>query len=367
MKLLSTPFTLLDKDIPNRFLRSATMESMADCQGLVTDELLELYDRLAQGGSGIVITGCAAVQPSGRAWSRQLGAWDDAHIPGLERLARLIHTIGIKTLCAVQLAHQGSAGYGYSYGALEHSWSLGDLSEQAISQVIDDFAKAAARTVTAGFDAVAVHGAHGYLVSEFFSPVTNTRSDHWGGTLEKRMHFPLEVCAAIRREIGTEVPILWKQNVSDFIEGGAGEEEYSALASALVANGVDMIELSGGLKDQIKLRAKLGRAAGKAEAYFGYAVPEFRKAVGKAALAVTGGLRSLEAMESLLEQGVDFVGLCRPLISEPDLPMRLMHGPDLRKSRYTSCNKCLLHISKEPLSCIEFDPFQAKLRQLGLN
>jgi 2,4-dienoyl-CoA reductase-like NADH-dependent reductase (Old Yellow Enzyme family) len=216
----------------------------------------------------------------------------------------------------------------------------------------------------AGFDAVAVHGAHGYLLSEFLSPATNDRTDEWGGSFENRVRFSLEVCRAMRDRVGEEFPILWKLNTSDYVPDGADVEEYAEAASQLVQNGVDLIELSGGLKDQMKLRAKLRQEAGIKEAYFREAIPRFKTAINDAPLAITGGIRSMEVMEDLLEQGVDVIGMCRPLICEPDLPKRLLQSPDKRTARCTSCNKCLRRIARQGVKCVEFDRFQEIIKDL---
>lgn len=364
MGILSTPVTINGLTVENRILRSATMEYMADLDGHVTDDLLKLYYDLARGGAGLIVTGCTAVQENGKAWAHQLAIWDDGFIDGLAKVARLIHWHGPDSRCAVQIAHQGTAGYGYSYGALDKGYSLENVSESDIQGTIRAFGDAAGRVKEAGFDAVAVHGAHGYLLSEFLSPATNNRTDKWGGSFENRLRFSLEVCRAIRGAVGRDFPILWKLNTSDYAEGGADVDEYAKAAAQLVQNGVDLIELSGGLKDQMKLRAKLRQKAGSGEAYFREAVPRFRTEIPHARLAITGGVRSMHVMEDLLAQGVDMVGMCRPLICEPDLPKRLLQGPDRRTARCTSCNKCLRRIAKQAVKCVEFDSFQEIVKDL---
>ncbi|MBI5583045.1 MAG: NADH:flavin oxidoreductase [Deltaproteobacteria bacterium] len=345
-------------------LRSATMEYMADLEGQVTDDLLKLYYDLARGGVGLIITGCAAVEEKGRAWAQQLGIWDDRCIEGLRRLAAVIRTYGDGCRSAVQLAHQGSSKTGYSYGAAEQGYSLETVTAGDIQKTIRRFGEAAARVKAAGFDAVAVHGAHGYLLSEFLSPATNPRRDRWGSSLRNRMRLSLEVYRAIRRRVGEDFPILWKLNTADYLENGAGPEEYAAVAGELARAGVNLIEMSGGLQDQIRLRARLKKEAGPREAYFYSAVAPFRRAVGTTPLAITGGIRSLTAMEDLLEAGVDLIGLCRPLLCEPSLPRRLLSSPHPRRARCTSCNQCLLRIARQPVKCVAFDPFQKIVQQL---
>ena len=269
-------------------------------------------------------------------------------------MAGAIHAQGTGALRAVQLHHAGSAAAGYSYGGLERGFDLNRIAEDEIRELARQFGQAAARVRAAGFDAAAVHGAHGYLVSQFFTPAINQRTDAWGGSREKRGRFPLLVLAEIRRAVGEDFPVFWKMNCDDFLPEGAGLEDYAWLAGQLARGGAGLIEISGGIKDQIKLRARLKRQAGAAEAYFLPALAAFRAAVGETPLALTGGFRTRAAMENALAQGADLAGLCRPLISEPDLPRRLLAANGDAAARCIDCNQCLLAIAKEPLACRHF-------------
>lgn len=349
-----TSIKIKNMTVKNRIMRSATMENMADEEGFVTDEILKLYLNLADGGTGLIVTGACAVEKSGRAWNRQMAVWDDKYIKGLEKIAEVIHRYGNGCKCAVQLHHGGVSGYGYSYGGKNTGYALSDLTKKEITNTIKAFGDGALRIKKAGFDAIAVHGAHGYLISQFMSPITNNRTDQWGGNLKNRIRFAIEVCYAIKDKIGNEMPLLWKINCDDCIEGGQGIKEYMQAASKLTESGVDLIEISGGLKDQVKLRSRLKRKAGCGEAYFRYAVKPFKEAVGEKALAVTGGIRSLHIMEELLNEGLDFLGICRSLICEPDLPAKFLEIPRQKTARCISCNKCLLGIASEPVRCVEF-------------
>lgn len=364
MGQLGQPLAIGAMSVGNRFLRSATMENLAAPGGQVRRDLLRLYHDLAKGGCGLIITGATAVSAEGRAWAQQLGAWDEAQVEGLSRLARLIHRSNSAARCAVQLHHAGSAGGGYSYGGLVQAFDLNQAAEGAIQELANAFGRAAERVRRAGFDAVAVHGAHGYLVSQFFSPAFNQRGDDWGGSRENRARFLLLVQAEISRRAGAEFPVLWKINTNDFAPQGADQADYLWLAGRLAAAGAALLELSGGIREQVKLHNRLRREAGEQEAYFLPALQDFRAAVGDTPLALTGGLRSRQAMEAVLAAGADLVGLSRPLISEPGLPQRLLHGPDRRRARCTSCNQCLLSIATEPLACPEFDPFDKLIRDL---
>jgi 2,4-dienoyl-CoA reductase-like NADH-dependent reductase (Old Yellow Enzyme family) len=352
---VDTPYAIQSLTVKNRILRSATMESMADKQGFVTDTLLNLYSDLALGGTGLIITGASAVEQKGKVWKHQTAVWDNRYIKGLARLAGVMHQAGDNCKCAVQLHHGGMAGFGYSYGSKDSGYSLNDAPESEIRNSIDAFGNAALRVKKAGFDAISVHAAHGYLISQFLSPLTNNRTDKWGGNLEKRMRFALEICQSIRSKVGQDFPLLWKMNCADYCNGGSELSDYTQIAAKLVNAGVDLIEVSGGVKEQIKLRSKLKKKAGEKEAYFRDAIGPFKNAIGNKTLAITGGIRSLKIMQGLLDEGVDMLGICRPLISEPDLPNKIFNSPEKNTARCISCNKCLLRIASQPLKCVEFD------------
>lgn len=353
MANVQTRYTIGNLTVKNRILRSATMENMADERGYVTADLVDLYRNLALGGTGLIVTGASAIEQNARVWRHQTAVWDDRHLDGLGQIARVIQENGSK--CAIQLHHGGMTGFGYSYGSQDSAYSLNESSDSDIENTIEAFGRAALRAQMAGFDAIAVHAAHGYLISQFLTPLTNHRKDKWGGNPANRMRFALEVCQSIRTRVGPDVPLLWKMNCADYCAGGSDVDEYAQIAKSLVKAGVDLIEISGGVKEQIKLRGRLKKEAGDQEAYFRGAIEPFRKAVGVKALAITGGIRSLDIMQGLIDEGVDMLGMCRPLISEPDLPNQIFDSPGKNTARCTSCNKCLLRIATRPLKCVEFD------------
>lgn len=330
------------------------MENMADSNGFVTEDLRRLYASVAQGGAGLIVVGASAIEPRGKVWKHQIAIWNDDFIDSLSKIPEAIHG-NSNGKCAIQLHHGGIAGFGYSYGAGDSSFDINSASSSEIKLIIRAFGKAAARVVAAGFDAVAIHGAHGYLVSQFLSPAINQRSDSWGGSLENRMRFATEVSFAIRSEVGVDIPLIWKMNCSDYVNGEGDLFEYAQAAGLLVAAGVDLIEVSGGIKNQIKLRGNLKRKSGEAEAYFKHAIQPFRDNIGNKILSITGGIRSRKVMEEILGEGVDMVGVCRPIISEPDFPNKILEDEDYKGARCISCNKCLLHIAEHPLKCVHFE------------
>jgi 2,4-dienoyl-CoA reductase-like NADH-dependent reductase (Old Yellow Enzyme family) len=214
------------------------------------------------------------------------------------------------------------------------------LCEGDIERIIGDFGSAAARSRAAGFDGVQIHSAHGYLISQFNSPLTNTREDAWGGSPEKRRRFLMAVYESVRGAVGADYPILVKQNVSEFHPDGMGLDEALAICEMLDDAGIAAIELSGGIAETIPVafRAEQLRRDGEV-VFFEEECRALRERVS-CPLILTGGIRRRDTAERLLADGVcDAVGMCRPFIREPDLPRTWQRG--LRsEAACISCGKC---------------------------
>ena len=225
--------------------------------------------------------------------------------------------------------------------------------EEEIEDLIEAFVFSAGRAVVAGFDGVQIHGAHGYLISQFISPYTNKRDDRWGGSSENRMRFLLEVYRRVRKEVGDDYPLMIKLNSADYIEGGLTIDESSQIAKTLSQEGIDAIEVSGGMAESGNWMIKPGIKEEKDEAYF---LPNARRLreVVDVPLFLVGGLRTPGLMETLLEEGeVDMISLCRPFIREPDLVNRWKSG-DRRKADCISCKGCQRERDR-PLRCVQLD------------
>ena len=221
--------------------------------------------------------------------------------------------------------------------------------------MVGDFAAAAVRLQRAGFDGVQLHGAHGYLLAQFLSPLRNRRSDEYGGRLDNRTRFCREVYRAVRDAVGPDFPVMIKLNANDFLEGSTTEEDSSFLASALTTDGVDCIEVSGGTPGSGELGAARPKIEGpEDEAYFLDQARTMRAAAPSVPLMLVGGLRSPEIMESILEAGVvDYFSMSRPLIREPNLPNRWRRG-DLRRAECVSCLGCFGPARKgEGIRCVQ--------------
>jgi len=348
VSVLFSPFELAGLRLRNRLVRSATCERMCPPDGRVTGDLVEFYRRLARGGIGLVFTGHAFVRADGRAGEGMMGVDSDDLVPGLGELVQAVHEAGAPVVC--QINHAGRQSRPELIGGRQPiapspvadratGITPRELTPEEIEGLVECYVAAAERCRRAGFDGVQLHCAHGYLMSQFISPYTNRRTDGWGGSLERRARFPLEVLKRIRRRLGRDFPVLVKLNAEDFIEGGLTLEESCRIGEMLEAEGVDAIEVSAGMAETADKIVRTGIDTEEKEAYFLPQVREFRRHV-RVPLICVGGLRSRSIMERVVESGAaDMVSLSRPLIREPDLPRRLQEGTSHR-ARCVSCNRC---------------------------
>jgi 2,4-dienoyl-CoA reductase-like NADH-dependent reductase (Old Yellow Enzyme family) len=327
--------------LPNRLVRSATAECLADPDGRPRTEMVRLYQELARGGVGLIISGHMYVHPSGKAHSEMTGIYADDLISALAQLTHAVHREGGRV--AAQINHGGmhanapSVSEPMAPAAIEGSFltrPAREITPAEIETMIEAYAQAARRAQEAGFDAVQIHAAHGYLISQFLSPFVNRRSDEWGEDQEGRMRFLREVCAAVRQEVGEEYPVFVKLGMKDGAEGGLTAQEGARVVAALEGFGLDAVEISSGVEgDQdLGLSIRSGIRRPEDEAYFR---PPARQARAQTNLPIllVGGLRSRDVMEDVLSSGdADFISLSRPLICEPDLPERLRKGIQERSS-----------------------------------
>ena len=343
-------------ELENRFVRSATWDATADTTGAVTDDSVAIYRKLGEGGVGLIISGYAFVSPHGQASRGQYSAHCDDMIPGLRKLVKVAHQGGAKI--ALQIVHAGiNSGYlrgkGITPLAVSRMTELDqthrEMTSDEIEEIISDFGAAALRGKEAGFDAIQFHGAHGYLMSQFISPLFNLRSDQWGGSVEKRRKFHLEVVRSVRKAVGTDFPLMIKFGILDDKEGGLSLDEGVETARQMVEEGIDAIEVSAGV-------GSATRATKENESerhYFTERTAAVKRAVTVPIMAV-GGLRSLKMAKSIVDSGVtDLISMCRPFIREPGLVGRWQRG-DTKPAKCISCNRCFGVIGKgESLECGE--------------
>lgn len=335
--------------LASRFVRSATWEGLASREGSVTSKLTKMMVELAQNEVGLIISSYAFVSPEGQSSPGQLAIHDDRFVAGLWAMVEAVHKAGGKI--ALQIVHGGRFAdfaltglqpIGPSAVAKDGQTICRAMSKPDIANIISAFTQAAVRARQAGFDAIQLHAAHGFLLSQFLSPALNQRTDEYGGTLENRARFLLEVVQSIRKAIGPGYPLLIKLNSEDFLESGLTRDEAVQVAAMLEAASVDAIELSGGTVASPEKFMPVRPGEPKTpqdEVFYREAAKLYQAKVG-IPLMLVGGIRSYETANDLIRSRLaDYISLSRPLICEPGLVKR-WHNGDRRESECGSCNSC---------------------------
>jgi len=334
--------------LANRFVRSATWEGMCEMDGRPTSKLASCYRDLAAGGVGLIITGYAFVRPDGKQLPGKMGIHTDDFAAEMRTLTRIVHSEGGK-IC-MQLVHAGGQTTTKAAGrrplapsavkAGQFPEEPQAMSNQDIDEIVAAFGDGARRAREYGFDAVELHAAHGYLINQFLSPLTNQRTDSYGGPVENRCRFLLDVYHRVRAEVGPDFPVLVKLNGSDNLEGGLDIRDAVHAARLLDNANIDAIEVSGGTSasgEKGPVRTKIDKPA--REAYNLALAREIKKEVRCPVMAV-GGFRSLEVInKALSEDGIDYISMARPFIREPHLVKRWKEG-DRSPATCISCNGC---------------------------
>ncbi len=355
--LLAQPLRLpCGATLPNRICKAAMTEGIADVKLRPTERHAQLYRAWSEGGAGLLLTGNVMIDR--RVLERPGNVAIDSAHPDPVAMMRLRDWARAGTVNGnhlwMQISHAGrqSPWYVTSEPLAPSAVQLKlmanyrrprALREDEILDFIRRYARVARTARETGFTGVQIHGAHGYLLSSFLSPVTNRRTDAWGGSLENRARFLLEAVKATRAAVGPDFPVALKLNSADFQKGGFSNEECLHLVDWLNGSGIDLLEISGGTYEQPRLlgyagdaetaedaaRAPVsGSSTQRREAYFLNYAAAVRE-VARMPLMVTGGFRSRAGMEQALAQGsVDVIGLGRPLCTEPALPLRLLSGSD---------------------------------------
>lgn len=365
MSVLFEPANLKALALRNRFVRSATYDGCAEKNGHVSQRQLNMFEELARGGVGLIITGITCVHPSGQISPLQNSLDRDECIPGFKRLAETVHHQGAKI--AVQLFHAGrETGKIFRperKQAIAPSLITDDpnfqaphraMTEEEIWEIVRAFGDASRRARDAGLDAVQLHAAHAYLLSQFLSPFTNRRVDQWGGNLKNRLCLHREIYRDIRAKVGEDYPVLVKLGVQDGFPGGLEFHEGKRAAQDLAERGFDALEISSGLRgigyENSEFRPGINQL--EREAYFREWCRDIRRSVSVPVMMV-GGLRTFALMEQVIQnKEADFVSLCRPLIREPGI-INDWKNKDPHRATCISCNKCFDALLKgEPLHCV---------------
>lgn len=392
--ILFSPLPLRNITLPNRLLRSATYEGMADESGFPREALADCYSELARGGVGTLITGFVYISPGGRAMQPfQCGIDTDEKIARWRQIIERTRSITPEMKLFMQLVHAGRQTCQVITGqpvvgastkrCTYFRQQVQALDDSGIHAVIADFAEAAYRAQQAGFDGVQLHAAHGYLIHQFLSPWTNTRRDRWA---EQTMLLT-EIVQAIQRRCGASFPLLVKLSSGEDTPIGLHIEDVITTVKALETLAVDAVEISYGTMEYalsiirgampVDLALKINplysnypawvkrlwksllypgfRAKNKpfSEDYNLAAAVQIQRATRLPVISV-GGFRRLDHfIDALATHGIPAISLCRPLICEPDLPAKIRDG-SFTKSRCTNCNLCTIHCDgREPLRCYQ--------------
>lgn len=334
--ILNQPLQLAHGDVPNRIAKAALSERLALPDGAPSRELIRLYEQWAKGGAGLLLTGNVMIDRRALGELGNVAVEDERHLAELSLWARTMKQGGARAF--MQINHPGrqspfilskrpvapSAVPMRGMGGLFRTPRA--LAEQEIEEIIQRFANTAAIAEKAGFDGVQIHGAHGYLISQFLSPLTNLRDDGFGGDAERRSRFLRLVLAATRARVSQRFTVGLKLNSADFQRGGFSQEESMALVGSL--DGIDFLEISGGTYEAaVMFEERNKRDSTKRREAFFLEYAERVRAVTAIPLMVTGGFRTRQGMNDALSDGAtDLIGLGRPLAIEPDLPRRLLQG-----------------------------------------
>lgn len=326
---LFRPIQVGPREVKNRMIMTAMSGHMAEADGAVTDRELAFYERRAQGGVGYIVVGAAFVHPSGT-FGNQLGIHSDDMIPGLARMAAAIRRHG--AVASIQLHHAGrqtnSTVTGHELIAPSpvacpiKQETPREMTPEDIARAVEWYAAGARRAMKAGFDGIEVHGAHGYLPAQFLSPRANRRSDEYGGSLENRARFLVQVVRRVREVVGPEIPFTVKISGDEFAERGLTTAETPEIAAMLEAAGVDLVAVSAGVAPYYYTVPNMSLPRG----CFTELARQVKDRCG-IPISTVGRINTPALAEEILVRGdADMISLGRPLISDPDFPAKAKAG-----------------------------------------
>lgn len=329
MGLFKSPILIKNIKIENRLVMPP-MATSKTSDGKINQQLLDYYDEKTKGGYiGLVITEHAYVSKEGLANKGQMSIARDEDIDGLKELVIVIHNNGSKVIA--QIAHAGSStteertGYkSISASKILNNGRTGkngvlpeEMTKADIERIIQCFADSARRAKDAGFDGVEIHGAHGYLLNQFFSPLTNKRTDEYGGELTNRVRIHKEVIEAVRSAVGEDYLVALRLGACDYTEGGSTLEDGVEAAKLIEKAGIDLLDISGGFNGYLNPN-------NKEQGYFSELTEAIKKSVAIPVI-LTGGIIDGEAAENLLEEGkADLIGIGRAILKDSNWAKNVM-------------------------------------------
>jgi len=388
MKKAWSPITIGTLELSNRFVKSATFEGMYD-DGIPNEKLIDHHVAMAKGGVGLTTVSYGAVSPEGRTFKNQMYIHERS-LKELRKLAEAVHRAGGKV--SMQLTHCGYFSKNTlidkplapsrifnEYGFLSGLMFSKAMTKDDLEKVAVDFATAAQRLEEIGFDAVEIHMGHGYLLSQFLSPATNKRKDKYGGCVENRTRFPLEVFKHVKEKVGKNMAVLVKLNLNDGFKGGFSLEDCLYVSKKLDSAGCDALVLSGGftskspfylLRGDIPLKGMIENGESFAEKltmslfgpliirkfpftplFFMQMAKEVRKFV-QMKLVYLGGVNGMEDIELIMEAGFDMIALARPLIYDTDFLLKLERGV-ITETDCNRCNECIVEMDRGGVRCTQ--------------
>ena len=376
MKRIASPFTLPSGAVlKNRIAKSAMSENCGTYGNAPTKTLINAYAVWAKGNPGLLITGNVMVDAKALGEPRNVVVEDYTHFERLKQWAKTVEGTGVHLW--PQLNHPGRQAFASINkkvvapsavplkmgGASKMFTTATPLTEEEIWDIIKRFGNSARILKEAGFTGCQIHGAHGYLVSQFLSPISNTRTDQWGGPLENRARFVLEVYREIRNQVGPDYPVGIKINSADFQRGGFTEEESMEVVQILSREGIDLIEISGGTYEKpAMVKGNRKQSTIEREAYFLDYIEKARKITDKP-LLLTGGFRSVKVMEDALAGGkLDVIGLARPFCLYPNLAQDIF---DEKESRFEAPVPTIGIDFLDKLGGVELPWYELQIQRLG--
>ena len=345
LKHLLAPITIKKMNLANRVVMPPMGTNLGNPDGTVSEANIAYLKRRARGGPGLLITEISAIHPSGMVIPSELGSYDDRFIPGLKKLSDLIHEAGSKA--ALQLHHggrecflllkEGKAIAPSPIRSLVYGMTPREMTRGEIQEMIFAFGSAAFRAKEAGFDAVEVHGAHGYLLTQFLSALSNQRADEYGGSLRDRSRFVLEVLREVRGRVGEEFPVSLRLSVEEFIKGGYTPEDLQPILPEFVKAGADIIHASLGTHG-----SPGGVTSASVEYPPGFNVERAKKmkaAVSVPVIAVGRFSDPRPADEAIARGDADLVAFGRQFLADPDFLIKAKEGRFEEIRRCIACNQ----------------------------
>ena len=361
MMKLFQPVNIGKMELKNRLVVPPMGSGFSAPDGTVTDRLIEYHEARARGGFGLIIVEVTAIDPLGKGSPIQLGIWDDKFMPGLRRLVDRIHAAGAKI--AIQLHHAGRETFSFSLGGQQAVAPSPfpdpiirevprELTVEEIKSLVEAYAQGARRAKESGFDAVELHGAHGYLIAQFMSAYANKRTDEYGGDLEGFLRFPLDIVHRARELVGPDYPILFRISGDEAVPEGRTIDESVVVAKRLVEAGVDALHVSVGVYESSYLTS----APPAMEPGFNAAAAATIKQAVSVPVIVVGRVVTPAVAEDIISSGkADLVAIGRASLADPEFAVKAAEGRDEDIVKCLSCNEGCIDalMSKPPITCTQ--------------